>query len=90
MEERVRKRRSHICNLFSVLLNFRVLTGAQEGKKVDRVRCLCTGCFFLTVARLSHNFHMNSGSLLHRVPVRLFALRIICSAVAQSSSRYDE
>ena len=59
VEELVRKRRSHSCNLYSGLLNLIVFTEAQQGNKVDRVRCLCTGCFFPTVARLSHNLHMN-------------------------------
>ena len=59
VEELVRKRRSHICHLSSGLLNLTVFTEAQQGNKVDRVRCLCTGCFLPPVARLSHNLHMN-------------------------------
>ena len=59
VEELVRKRRSHVCNLNSRLLNLTVFTEAQQGNKVDRVRCLCKGCFLPTVARLSHNLHIN-------------------------------
>ena len=44
MEELVRKRRFHFCNLYSGFLNLIVFTEAQQGNKVDRVRCLCTGC----------------------------------------------
>ena len=59
VQELVRKRRSHVYNLYSGLLNLAVFTKAQKGNKVDRERCLCTGCFLPTVARLSHNLHMN-------------------------------
>ena len=62
MEELARGRRFHFCNLYSVFLNLIVFTEAQEGNKVDTIRCLCTGCFLLTVARLLHNLHMNQGS----------------------------
>ena len=79
MEELVRKRRFHFCNLYSGFVNLIVFAEAQQGNKVDRVRCLCTGCFLLTVARLSHNLHMNQGShhivfLCDRMPEGCFVV----------------